>query len=258
MAKSDLHREYVLELENELREFEKREQGSTKRMQLLVYPAMVAFIILAAYGFYMIQSLTDDIHTMSKTVTNMADSIGKISTSVDSNMDVISKSTVSMTDQLGSMVDSTQSMSGNVGSMTNNLAVMQNAVSNMAWSTNNMQQDMWSLNQNVSTPLSMFNKFLPWNNNSNGRYPGSRALPYQPQYIIQQPQAQQYTPQQVMNNAQSVGTSTNTDPQPAQTGVIPQTVNPNTNAVPTEPSSQAYQVQPVSAVYYPTYSNQVQ
>jgi len=51
--KSNLHKNYVTELENELREFEKKEDGVTKRMQMMVYPAMVAFFILAAYGFYL-------------------------------------------------------------------------------------------------------------------------------------------------------------------------------------------------------------
>lgn len=179
--KSALHREYVLQLENELRELEKREESSTRRMQMLVYPAMVAFIILAAYGFYMVQSLTSD-------VARMASAITTISSSVDNNMAVISNSTIEMSEKMTNLVDSTESMTGrmgtlvnttgqmstNVGSMSQNVGMMRDATTNMAQSTNNMQQDMWSLNQNISTPLSMFNKFIPWNNNSNGRFPGSR------------------------------------------------------------------------------------
>jgi uncharacterized protein YoxC len=191
-GKSELHKEYVLELENELREFEKKEEASTKRMQMLVYPAMVAFIILAAYGFYLIQSLTVDVH-------RMADSIITISNSVEKDMAVISDTTVRMSNQMeklvvttgamtgkmAALVDTTGDMSNNVGSMTNSIGSMQSATDSMAFSTNNMQKDIWSLNQNVSTPLSMFNKFIPWNNNSNGRFPGSigpGAVRYYPQY----------------------------------------------------------------------------
>ncbi len=187
--KSELHRDYVLELENELRELEKREESSTRRMQMLVYPAMIAFIILASYGYYLVQSLTTD-------VSKMASSIAVISDSVDQNMKVISASTVQISAKMTSLVNSTEAMTGSVGDMSSDVGVMKDATSNLAVSTNNMQQDMWSLNQNVSTPLSMFNKFIPWSNNSNGRFRGSSTpfahppMYYQP-YVQQPPAAQQ-------------------------------------------------------------------
>jgi len=49
MAKSELHRDYILELESELQEYEKKADASTKRMQMLVYPAMIAFVILSDF-----------------------------------------------------------------------------------------------------------------------------------------------------------------------------------------------------------------
>ncbi len=195
--KSELHRDYVLELESELRELEKREESSTRRMQILVYPAMVAFIILAAYGFFLVHSLTKD-------VGKMAVSIVIISDAVDQNMKIISTSTVEMSEKMTSLVSSTESMTGrvgemstDVGSMSQNIGQMKDSTSSLAASTTNMQQDMWSLNQNISTPLSMFNKFIPWSNNSNGRFRGSNRMQQPPVYYqpTQQPQ-QQVQPQQ--------------------------------------------------------------
>ena len=175
--KSDLHLDYVIELENELRKFEKKEDAVTKRMQMLVYPAMVAFFILSAYGFYLIQSLTTDIGRMTNTVEVMSNSVTK-------NMDSMSTTTEQMSQQMGSMVISTSSMTGIMGGladttkeMSSNVSTMTNSITSMQVSTGNMQKDMWSLNQNVSTPLSLFNKFIPWNNNSNGRFPGSSSPP---------------------------------------------------------------------------------
>ncbi len=199
--KSDLHRDYVLELESELHELEKREESSTRRMQMLVYPAMVAFIILAAYGFFLVHSLTTDVGKMAKSIVVISDAVGN-------NMKIISSSTIAMSDKMSSLVSSTESMSGRVGDMTSkvgsmsqNIGVMRDSTESMASSTNNMQQDMWSLNQNISTPLSMFNKFIPWSNNSNGRFRGSnpqRQAPPPPVYYqqqpIQQPQALQPAP----------------------------------------------------------------
>ncbi len=188
--KSELHKEYVLQLESELHELETREESATRRMQMLVYPAMVAFIILAAYGFYLVQSLTADVH-------RMADSVRIMSESVDKSMTVISENTSNMSNKMASLVTSTHEMSGSMttlvdttGNMSGSVGNMAGRVDGMATSTGDMQQDMWSLNQNISTPLSMFNKFIPWNNNSNGRFRGSQPRPpvgYYPQYQVPPP-----------------------------------------------------------------------
>ncbi len=178
MAKSDLHRDYILELENELEEFERKADSSTKRLQLLVYPAMVAFVILSAFGFYLIYSLTSD-------VNRMADTIAHMSGSIDSNMDSISDTMQHMSGKMDGLNESTKSMSGNIGSMTENtdemvksIGGLRSATYDMAASTNNMQRDMWSLNKNISTPLSMVNKFIPWKNSTSMPFPGSqRPLP---------------------------------------------------------------------------------
>ena len=178
---SDLNKEYVSELERELREFEQKSEGSNKNMQMLVYPAMFAFIILAAYGFYLIQSLSSDVH-------NMAETISVMTTSVDKNMNAISGTMEDMSGRMKQLVVTTQSMSGDIGSMNSNTDAMvssigglKSATYDMAASTNNMQRDMWSLNQNISTPLSFMNNFLPWKNNTSGPFPGS-AAPLPPSY----------------------------------------------------------------------------
>ena len=39
---------------DELQEFEERQVNVTRTLQMIVYPAMVAFIILSAYGFFQV------------------------------------------------------------------------------------------------------------------------------------------------------------------------------------------------------------
>lgn len=175
MAKSELHRDYILEMENELQEFEMKAEATTKRMQMLVYPAMVAFFILSAFGFFLIYSLTSD-------VNRMADTIAHMSGSLDDNMSSISGDVNHMSVKMDNLVDSTQSMSGNLTDMTQNtnemvtsIGGMRTATYDMAASTNNMQRDMWSMNKNISTPLSFMNNFLPWKNSQSMPFPGSRA-----------------------------------------------------------------------------------
>jgi len=174
MAKSDLHRDYILELENELQEFEKKADSSTKRLQILVYPAMIAFFILSAFGFYLIYSLTSDVNRMADTIIHMSGSI-------DTNMDSISGTMTNMSSKMDGLNESTKSMSGNIGDMTTNtvemvksIGGMRSATYDMAASTNNMQRDMWSLNKNISTPLSFMNNFLPFKDSTSLPFQGSK------------------------------------------------------------------------------------
>jgi len=175
MAKSELHRDYILELESELQEFEAKADNTTKRMKMLVYPAMVAFFILSAFGFYLIYSLTSDVNRMANTIVHMSDSIDNNMTSISGTMDQMSGTM----DNLGV---STEKMSANVGKMTSSTTEMSDSISgmkpaiyDMAASTNSMQRDFWSMNKNISTPLSFMNNFLPWKDDESLPFQGSRA-----------------------------------------------------------------------------------
>jgi hypothetical protein len=161
MAKSELHRDYILELESELQEFEKKADATTKRMQMLVYPAMVAFFILSAFGFFLIYSLTSDVERMADTFTHM-------STSIEKNMDSMTGNIDHLTKDIGTMTSTTSNMSDSISGM-------KPAIYDMAASTNNMQRDFWSMNKNISTPLSFMNSFLPWKDSQSMPFQGSQA-----------------------------------------------------------------------------------
>lgn len=189
MAKSELHRDYILELESELQEFEQKADATTKRMKMLVYPAMVAFFILAAFGFYLISSLTSDVRRMADTFVNMSGSIEK-------NMDSIAGTMGHMSGTMDDLSTSTSNMTSDIGVMTNTTTQMSDSISgmkpaiyDMAASTNNMQRDFWSMNKNISTPLSFMNNFLPWKDDQSMPFQGSRAPLPRSQFSppIQQP-----------------------------------------------------------------------
>ncbi|MCK5903616.1 MAG: hypothetical protein KAG28_10780 [Cocleimonas sp.] len=182
---NEINEEYVKELEKELRDFEQKSEGDSKTLQLLVYPGMLAFVILATYGFYLIQSLSSDVHHMSMTIESMAGSVSK-------NMDSISKTMNNMSTHMNKLVVTTKSMSGDIGNMTHNIDAMDNTMSSlksatydMANSTHSMKNNMKSLDQNISTPLSFMNNFLPWTSNNNNR----RFIPpiTQPSYYTYPP-----------------------------------------------------------------------
>lgn len=111
--------------------------ASAKRWEMIVYPSLFAFIILAGYGFFLIYSLTKDAHTMAQDMAT-----------ISVKMESISKNMVLMTQTLDSQ----------------NLAMSEMVVSmrGMNLSINQIRYDMSIMNQSVSRPMSFMNSFMPW------------------------------------------------------------------------------------------------
>jgi len=133
-------------------------ETSAKRWELIVYPTLFAFIILAAYGFYLIFSLAKDVHYLA--------------ISVDSNMTVLASNMQSMSDDMGQMSANVRSMAVGVESMARDVSTlepmltsiegMDRAIQAMNFSTASMRDDFSVLNRNVSRPMHFMNSFMPW------------------------------------------------------------------------------------------------
>ncbi len=109
------------------------------RWRYAVFPAMVLFVLLIGFMFYLIygmlqrmEDLSKDIHQMSKVITA---SMPKLEQSV-SNMAV-------------------------------NIGDMKVATTSIAITTHGMGQNIWDINRNISKPLSVMNKILPWSYKGN-------------------------------------------------------------------------------------------
>lgn len=133
-------------------------ETSAKRWELIVYPSMFAFIILAAYGFYLVFSLAKDVHYMA--------------ISIDSNMTILASNMQSMSDNVSQMSASVRSMANSVEAMAIDvetlkpmLATMENlnqSLQLMTHTTGVMSYDMGNLNRSISRPMGFFNSFMPW------------------------------------------------------------------------------------------------
>ncbi len=176
--KNKAHSLYVLKLETKLHELGKREEAATRRMQLLVYPASIAFTILSAYGFYLVSTLTKD-------VAHMANAVETINQSVSKNMDIISDNTRTMSNHMDGLVTSMDGMNTNVSNLALTTDRMSQNVGKMSFYTGHMQQDLWSLNKSISKPLSVFNTFIPSSDNTNYRYSRPSLAPSS--LLVQQP-----------------------------------------------------------------------
>ncbi|MBK5962600.1 hypothetical protein CCR95_00375 [Thiocystis minor] len=133
-------------------------ETSAKRWELIVYPSLFAFIILAAYGFYLIFSLAKDVHYLSISVdTNM--------TVMASNMQSVSDNMAQMSRNVRAMSVSVDSMARDVNTLEPMLTSIQNmdrSMQNMTLATTSMRDDMAVMNQSISRPAQFMNRFMPW------------------------------------------------------------------------------------------------
>ncbi|MES9960597.1 MAG: hypothetical protein ABW082_15265 [Sedimenticola sp.] len=133
-------------------------ETSARRWELIVYPSLFAFIILAAYGFYLVYSLAKDVHYLAL--------------SVDSNMTVLSSNMQSVSDNMSKLTTNVRTMTTHIESIDSKVATLEPMLTNMdsmdesmrslTYSTHYMRNDMAHMNRNISRPMSFMNTFLPW------------------------------------------------------------------------------------------------
>jgi hypothetical protein len=146
-------------------------ESSARRWELIVYPAMLAFVVLAAYGFFLIYTLSKDIHilaqgmdpdmgknlshisesviylsenirTMTRRVHNMSESVEHMSTKMDA------------LDHLEPMLVNIRGMNASMAAITQNMQVMNLTGDAMRYEMGNMGESM--------RPLNFMNNFSPW------------------------------------------------------------------------------------------------
>ena len=164
-------------------------EAKGQRLQFIVYSALFAFIILAAYGYFLIYNLTHDVHSMSRQMTQMSLTFQRMTSSVESNMDIISLNIQSMTRTVGSALPSMVKDTSKLGKNTRDMAktflllnkeiqLMSNNLTLMTNATVNMQRDLWSMNKNVSDPMgTMMGNMVPWSG-AKKAYGSPGPLPY--------------------------------------------------------------------------------
>jgi len=146
-------------------------EASARRWELVVYPAMVAFIVLAAYGFFLIYSLSKDIHTlaqgmdpqMAKNLSNMSDSVVYLSENIRTMTRRVDKMTNIIEDISVKMdaLDNLSPMLVNMQGMNNSMSGMDQSVRVMSMSSEGMRYEMGKMGHSMR-PMNFMNDFLPW------------------------------------------------------------------------------------------------
>lgn len=140
-------------------------ETSARRWELIVYPSLFGFILLAGYGFFLIYSLTRDIHYLA--------------ISVDSNMTVMSSNFQAVSDNMNHLTANIRTIATNmeyisdkistlepmltsIDSMDQTMDSMDRAIKSITYTTHDMRNDMAHINYNVTRPMSFINTFMPW------------------------------------------------------------------------------------------------
>jgi methyl-accepting chemotaxis protein len=175
-------------------------QQSNRRWQIVVFPAMFAFVLLAIYGFYLIYSLVEDVDRMADSVyLNMgfvADRMNQISLNLDALTGSVRDISVNLDDLTGTVtamnvtmltistrmetlppmlvaiediseritsLDSTLvSLDGRVGTITGSMQSMNHQMGAITVATQSMSGNMSGLNQNIGRPMNFMNSIMPW------------------------------------------------------------------------------------------------
>lgn len=176
-----------------LDQFAKSFDKSAKRWELIVYPSLFAFIILAMYGFFLIYSLTQDIRTMAVSIdpkmgvnmTNLSGNIQELSNNVElmaTHLEYISDNMETMSVDMQTMSEHTDTMAQKITLMSTDVRAMTGVMGDMSVKLNTlgpMATHVAGLNQavqlisnsvgrmgydmnSVTRPMSFMNRFMPW------------------------------------------------------------------------------------------------
>jgi hypothetical protein len=150
LEEEDLPKSMAACLDNFSRTFE----ASAKRWELVVYPSLLAFIVLAAYGFFLIYTLTGDVSRLARSMESVVVSMEGVVTT--------------MTTVSGNVADMSENLTSIAADVGEGSATMTNINETMHVMTVPMYQirhDMAGMNHNmhkVAQPMRLMGGIMPF------------------------------------------------------------------------------------------------
>ena len=162
-------------IERMLRQMER----SSRRWEKMVFPTLIAFLLLAGYGFFLVYSVTrdmsiiaetieldfrkdvtvirNDIHVMVNQVEMMQETMAQMSVKMDPFQDF-----GSMLAEMKELDDSVGRISSSVDNMDQSVVGMNNSMNSLDDSMYYMGRDVGDMNDSFSSPTKMFKRMMPW------------------------------------------------------------------------------------------------
>jgi len=142
--------------------FIKSIEASTKRWERMIYPSMIVLGLLALSGFWLIYSLTQDIHSLTKSVDP---EMGPNMHAISVNISHLSQNIEEMKNEVYVMRTEVQvigSRMETIPQMQQHMNEMNQSMKSMNQHTGNMSIDMHHLNRHIGRPMSKVNDVMPW------------------------------------------------------------------------------------------------
>jgi len=153
----DLPKSMAACLDNFSRTFE----ASARRWELVVYPSLLAFIVLAAYGFFLIYTLTGDVSRLARSMESVVVSMDGVVTT----MTTVSGNVAAMSTNLTSIADDVGEGSETMVSMNDKMQEINETMNVMAVPMYQIRHDMAGMNRNmhkVAQPMRMMGGIMPF------------------------------------------------------------------------------------------------
>jgi uncharacterized protein YoxC len=145
-------------------------EASARRWELVVYPAMLAFVVLAGYGFFLIYTLSKDIHVlaqgmdpqMAKHLADMSDSVVLLSENIRTMTRRVHKMSGSMEDISGKMdaLQHVEPMLVNMRGMNASTAGMNDNMQRMTRTGDAMNYELGNMGRGMR-PMRFMGDFVP-------------------------------------------------------------------------------------------------
>jgi len=157
-----------------------------QRWEKVIYPMMIAFIVLAVYGFYLIYNVTRDMNHITHNMNAMTSAVVDITETLDQKMNQmdhqmgainihmdkmnqnissvpnLDKNIAQMNLAINSLNQQVVTMTDNMVQMNQSIAQMNQSVYNLNYAANRMSNHVGELNHNFSGPMSTVNSMMPW------------------------------------------------------------------------------------------------
>ncbi len=165
------------------------------RWRYAVFPAMIAFIMLSAFGFYLIwgmlermQALSADIDRMttviSKSLPKMEQGVTAMSSRMEwvgADLDLMSKDVKHLTSTIADVMPKMEQRINDIAININNMSYSTAA---MAATTDSMGRNIWAMNRSISKPMSFMSDMMPWQRNSSVPPPPQSRYTQLPRPVI--------------------------------------------------------------------------
>jgi len=130
-------------------------EASARRWELVVYPSLLAFIVLAAYGFFLIYTLTNDVSRLANSMETVVTAMSEVAT----DMNNVSRNVTRISDNLGNIAVDVNDESVTMKHMVNHMGNINKTMGVMTVPIYHMRNDMSNINytmHDTARPMRMF------------------------------------------------------------------------------------------------------